>query len=246
MGKVNYSAYRRDKAKQLDDLAAIFESNGICNDANPIRKAAGQCRQAKERDKCWGYDINRLLFHVDKIRHVVPQNIYDISISLDVSVKGEGAETDSIDDPLTDLKIDIAIRGRKDKGKTLICTWHFDRHIDELDAATPKEAHPRYHFQFGGRGMRGLSDLGDALILEPPRLAHLPLDGILAIDFLLSNYCPDKWKQLREDNQYVNLIRDSQQLFWKPYANVITTAWNPPNGRLKWHPHHIWPQLVSA
>ncbi|MFA6055088.1 MAG: hypothetical protein WC769_06930 [Thermodesulfovibrionales bacterium] len=246
MGKVNYSAFHRNTAKHLNDLASIFESNEICTDVSPLRKAAVQCRRSKDKDKYWGYDIDRLIFYVGAARHVTPKGVHDIIVALDVSVKGECGEAASTDDPLTDLTIDMTIQGRTDNNKTLICTWHLDRHIDVDTSAVPKEAHPRYHFQFGGRGMKGLSDLGDALILEPPRLAHPPLDGILAIDFVLSNFCPDKWRQLRQNNQYVNLIIEAQQLLWRPYANVITSAWNPVGEELRWLPHHIWPQLVSA
>ena len=246
MAKVNYHSVHRDRAKQLDDLASILEAESVCKDVSSLRSAADQCRNRDRKNKLWGYDISGLLFDVNDVRHVVPSGVYDVRLSLDVSVKGECQLKDSIDDPLTYLQIDMMIQGRKEKDKILICTWHFDKHVSEKGGSVPDEAHPCYHFQFGGRGMRHLTDLGESLILSPPRLAHPPLDGILAIDFVLSNFCAIQWQQLKKNNQYATLIMEAQRLFWRPYASIISSAWNPPSENVKWQPHHVWPQLVTA
>lgn len=70
--------------------------------------------------------------------------------------------------------------------------------------------------------------LGDTLLLDPPRLMHPPMDGILAIDFVLANYAGKIWKSLRDDEQYKRLVVPQFEKIWKPYFGSVTDSWINP------------------
>jgi hypothetical protein len=57
---------------------------------------------------------------------------------------------------------------------------------------------------------------------------HPPMDGILAIDFLLANYAGTTWMLLRDNAQYVNLIAPQFERIWKPYFSSVAGSWMNP------------------
>lgn len=74
--------------------------------------------------------------------------------------------------------------------------------------------------------------LGETFFVDPPRLMHPPMDGILAIDFLLANYDGAMWKQLRDDGQYANLVNAKLKELWEPYFKSIAGSWYNPREKL--------------
>jgi hypothetical protein len=124
-----------------------------------------------------------------------------------------------------------------------------DRILKRAKDNEPSEIHPRYHFQFGGEEILDRIDnlnidFGSSLFMEPPRFPHPPLDIILGIDFVLSNFYGRKWKELNQDTTYRNIVKEAQDRFWKPYAMAIASKWsNTINS--DWQSRDIWPQLIS-
>src|SRR5690606_22254631 len=108
----------------------------------------------------------------------------------------------------------------------------------------PNDCHPIYHLQFGGRKLeKKYLDFGNALILDTPRVVHYPMDVILGVDFVLSNFFSASWRKLRQDGEYVNLVRDYQSYFWKPYAHSNASHWKPfAQHEISWDPVSILPQ----
>ena len=49
------------------------------------------------------------------------------------------------------------------------------------------------------------------LVIIVPRLVHPPLDGILAVDFVLSNYFGSQWANLCDEPEYQKIIRAVQE-----------------------------------
>jgi hypothetical protein len=104
-------------------------------------------------------------------------------------------------------------------------SWHFDRHpdkkLDGKNEENPSFDHPLYHLHFGGKEInQGQIEYGGVLILEAPRLLHPPMDIVLAVDFVLSNfYSRDSGKvnSLRDDPQYQKIVKRSKDRFWKPF-----------------------------
>ena len=231
----------------MRDLSSILERHRLLYDTSPLKNAAAYCGKSKPAGKnSWGYSVNRLIFRLVPNYCVLPSKIAELNLIMDVNLCGSCVEDKDSVDPLCLLAFEIAIEGKDTSGKPLYFFWYMDRHELKSGDTPPDNVHPRYHFQHGGRILKQKQlSHGDNLFLEPPRIAHPPLDAILGVDFLLSNFLGNKWKKLKlEDNQYNNLVQKSQELFWKPYMTVAMKAWGTNTGQATWQANHNWPQIV--
>jgi hypothetical protein len=232
--------FRNTQARELDRLAILLgKYRNICPNTGPLHTAAKQCRSFPKKSDLWGYKLDRLQFYVEKPRHTFPENISDtLVVELSVTVEGKCHPVKS-DDPFEQLAVNIVVSGKNPYQPENICAWHLDRHID----SESEVVHPLYHFQYGGNRMEHLKDdLGRVLLLETPRLVHPPMEAVLAIDFVLSNFVGATWKQIKEekDGTYRNMVAEAQERFWYPYAESIAARWGKPpkDSRV------LWPTLI--
>lgn len=107
--------------------------------------------------------------------------------------------------------------------KQYMCSWHLD-----LDPGTERRyMHPRYHLTYGGKNMRDelkqdKESFGKLLLMATPRIPMAPLDGILAIDFVLNHfYKNDMIIDVLNDSRYKEAVRASQTRIWGPYYKSI-------------------------
>lgn len=170
-----------------------------------------------------------------------------ISLYLNLELDGICCSDEKNFDPFKKLILDIIIKGRISQNKEVICCWHLNRHIFEEGDNEPEEVHPCYHLQFGGNRLLEWIDVPNSdqniLLIEPPRIPHPPLDIVLGVDFVLSNFYGRKWKNLREEIIYIKLVEEAQNLFWKSYSTSIASKWEDTLISA-WTPKEIWPQLV--
>lgn len=248
--------YRGQIARELLQLSEILVRYRIVNDVGPLYAAAAGCKSYTQ-DSCWAYNVERLLFRNLGDFSKLPSNIEDIYIELSVSAKGV-CELEEGSDPLISLTIDIKLIGSillpcadDDCGiKNVTSAWHLDRHIAVENDITPKFAHPHYHFQFGGKNMKSLLvddeplPYGAVFIADTPRIAHPPMEAILGIDFVLTNFMDSNSLSFRfEDGEYINLIQAKQVQIWKPHVHSLYQAWENVRADYPWQPDTIWPQL---
>jgi len=215
----------------------------ICSNTYRIYAAAAQCRQASGNS--WRYDLEKLSFRLTNLRHTIPKNVTDVLLELTIKVSGD-CDPDNLIDPFESLEFNILITGkaRPERKVKVISSWHLDR--DEVDEEDGEQEfiHPCYHFQYGGQHMQNPSlDYGAALILESPRIAHPPMDAILGVDFVLTNYFSSSRLDFREEGDYSNLLRTAQKRIWRPYALALAEEWTERSERKRWPPSRIWPQL---
>lgn len=262
--------FHTERANDLRSIAEILIRHNIIRDGGPLLSAATKCQQVKD-GAYYEYEIPHLLFHdlpQGVMHHARPQNLQatDFCIDLKVDLCGVVLEGNAIEDPFTYLVVDLFISGQmltEDCSlRTLKCAWHFDRNEEEEAEEkvnskkrrkndAPKKGrspavHPIYHFQHGGQRVWDLSNYGEQLLLEPPRIAHPPLDGILAIDFVLSNYLGDSWKKLRDqEHRYDEIVKEAQRRCWRAYALTSASLWQNQacDG---WQADAIWPQLAAS
>ena len=218
-------------------FAECIDKTGCCHDSGPLRRAAHACSTAQNDE--WGYSCQGLQFTIEPPRQTLPANA-PRPLVLRVSSEFVGICNDSSHDSFRSMAVNFEVVSDAGPEQGYL-SWHFDRHID---GANPShELHPRYHFQHGGhRTKANARDLGHLLIMAPPRLPHPPMDALLAVDFALSHFSPLHWKALKQDQTYVNLIKDAQLRLWRPYMAALSTAWD---GSM----HHangldLWPNLV--
>ena len=178
-------------------------------------------------------------------RHLSHSNIDNLRLyfSVDLNIDYEKIVED--EDPFEKLEFNIyAYANDLDTNREVVYSLHLDRHIFEKDDAIPDEVHPMYHFQFGGRKLKEkVSDYGQALFFDSPRISYHPMDFILGLDFLLSNFFPNIWKSLQKEGRYINILQKYQKYFMQPYYQSIANSFDrslPQN----WNAQEIYPQLI--
>lgn len=75
------------------------------------------------------------------------------------------------------------------------------------------------------------------MFIDTPRLLHFPLDFILGIGFLTSNFFPAAFGYLCEEREFVKLNNQYQEIIWKPYYHTMANHWKPfEQGAITWSP----------
>lgn len=234
-------------ASDLRRLSEILNDNRILTSSGILDQAASQCAgKLKKADEefLWSYEIDNLEFILvsnDCLRHCLPIKASEVYVSVSANIAGICSNDTSTEDPLSSLGIKIVVFGLDRSGVVIKNSWHLDRHPQKNPSVF---IHPLYHFQYGGRVLDDIKNHGEHLILETPRIPHFPLDGILAIDFVLSNYYGELWSNLKEEPEYKRIIENSQKRLWRPYCIAAASRWIPTES--DWGYEYILPQLLRA
>jgi len=233
---VRKNKVRHEQAATLNKLANILARLGVCHNLTPITIAANdlndetrpipipkECKFADNRN-AWGYRIDKLMFKSNSSpKKTRPRENAPLEIECNIHLVGDMNDFNESDlDPLKHLEFELLFKQGKSKS-----SMHLDRHLESDGDSKPKEIHPNYHFQYWGYEMKDIENIGDVLLLEPPRMPHYPMDIVLGVDFIVSNFIPDKWKELMNDGGYLGLLRESQKKFLMQYYSVIVN-----NGKL--------------
>lgn len=76
---------------------------------------------------------------------------------------------------------------------------------------------------FGGQIMENVN-LGDVLLLPAPRISYPPMDIVLGIDFILSNFVEKKvYNELRCDPQYKSAVKMLKQDYGNHIYSLLPT-----------------------
>ena len=169
----------------------------------------------------WGYEFAGLEFNLDfsELRHSKPEDAELDTVELSVSLSGACLDKAAQNDPFTHLSVNIAVHGLSKDAEPLLSAWHLDKHQGDESLFD----HPNYHFHHGGRKIWEWKDFdyGSHLLLESPRLDHKPLDGILAVNFVLANFAGAAWQTLKaEEARYMELIHDAEKRCHLAYAHA--------------------------
>jgi hypothetical protein len=219
---------RKKISSDLQALASVLEKHQAHIFANPevLRSSANQVVRGG-RPNAWHYEVPPFVMRVPSPQQTFPRGCGELEIELQLEVDGE-CNPDEAGDGITHLIMDLKVSS----GATgAMCAWHFDRHIgDENDG--DGEAHPLYHFQHGGKAVEPVYGMfGMSLFLPAPRLPFPPMDAILSIDFVISNFCGEAWRNLRNDTEYLRLLRGAQKQLWRPYMQRLAEWWKPAGAR---------------
>lgn len=151
----------------------------------------------------------------------------------------------------------VEVEGVLEAGDSLIELqdhWRIDSEMDQSPTDLSilsgvgggREPHPSFHFQRGGHAQDAFADqsgfvpglhtvLGSGtwkcLMQYPgPRIAVLPFDPILAIDFCIAQNDGLLWGRLRNVPEYYSIIVRSQERLWKPFLEKL----NEQRARRRW------------
>ncbi|AVH33417.1 hypothetical protein AL475_15985 [Vibrio fluvialis] len=103
--------------------------------------------------------------------------------------------------------------------------WHLDFHHHK--GAATDFIHPNFHLHNGGQKVKdAVIDYGELVLLDAPRLLHPPLDLFLAFDMVLTNFFKRRiWANFRANTSYQEIIKASQEKWWKDYYSQIADYW---------------------
>jgi len=185
----------------------------------------------------------------DLPRHLSHSNIDNLRLyfSVDLNIDYKKIEEDK--DPFEKLEFNLYAYGvnkNNKNGSELVYSLHFDKHIFKEGDNISKEVHPMYHFQFGGRKLKEKKiDMGQALFFDAPRIMHHPMEFILGLDFVLSNFFPHIWEKIKQEVEYINILKKYQEYFILPYYKSIVNYFDRTINQIPWNPQEIYPQLVQ-
>ncbi|MFA6245293.1 MAG: hypothetical protein WC615_00040 [Mucilaginibacter sp.] len=246
-------AFRKVLAKEYVTLKSILEKYQI--DSKPIDKAITELKDEKflpgtedwEPDPLnWGYSVRNMVFEESTSSVQYPKNIKRLKITFGITcVSVFNGDSTQILDPFKHLEFNIVAEGFNKTTVRHVVSFHLDRHLDVGNK--PDEAHPIYHFQFGGRKLKEAEEqnFGSSLILDSPRMMHYPMDLIMGIDFLTSNFAPAKWSKLRKDRDFIILLNKAQQRIMKPWVHSLANHFKlNSDGNFNFDPKVICPQLA--
>jgi hypothetical protein len=241
-------AVRRERAHELEIFARLLEKMNLGR-VQQIHEVISNLRDETERFpspgetdyNCWGYTIYDLIFNIQNFpkRHVKP-NIDIMQLSIDIDLLSRLDDWGKLKDPLIKLNFKVKISGVY-SGQKYSVGFHIDRHEDNGS----EEVHPIYHLHYSP-DVGENTNLGNVLSLDAPRIMHAPIDLILGIDFVLSNFSPSTWNKLRNEFEYIALCRRYQDSLWKPYVHAWASGWKYEfTDKCSPSPESICPHLVS-
>lgn len=223
--------------RDIRSLLTLIDQNWNknINDTKPLTKAVSNCSK-NSTDKMWSYALNSLMFrNIDIGGNARPLKLNsknsEITIELSVDSSGVFINDNLIKDPLNSLSLIIKIQGvYEDKSKNDVIDLFSSWHLDKGGGSTKRGfIHPEYHINFGGKSMTKVIDMnfGNLLLVGSPRIAHMPLDGILAIDFIIKNFYEEKnHKKLTDLDAYQRIQKNAQYRVWRPYAIALSSHWS--------------------
>lgn len=241
-------AYILAMASDLTALAEILEKEGI--DTSQFYTISGQLKQPPLKYKS-ATPFKIYIKDDDKFPKKLSHknSAKNLELLFDLDIECDSARFLSKEDPFIKYSFNIVIKGKNknNANSKLIYAIHFDKHNlkEEKEGNTPNQAHPAYHFQFGGNRLEDEEklDSGRALFLDAPRIMHHPMELILGIDFILSNFFPTIWNKIKPLPAYKKILKKYQKDFILPYfKSVVEHFEDTPT---IWNTQEIYPQLVQ-
>ena len=235
--------YIIDMASDLEKLAELLTKEGI--ETSQIYAICGQLNN-KHALK---YTLSPFKISIKddekfpkRLSH--KKNAKNLELYFDLNIECDITSFLDKKDPFSQYAFNVVIKGKNksNANSKLIYAIHFDKH-DTTQSSN--QAHPAYHFQFGGNKLEDEErlDSGRALFLDAPRIMHHPMELILSIDFILSNFFPVIWNKIKPLPAYKRILRKYQKDFILPYFKSIVEHFEDvPNA---WTSKDIYPQLIG-
>lgn len=194
-------------AAEVKVIADILKREKLCSDISPLTR---YCNKGE-------YRVEELKFNISEVPRNTSPDIELLEVLLNVYFK----ETQD-DIPMSNYYFRITAQGLDSNANLIKSSWHLD-----YDSNNNQEfIHPHFHLTWGGNTIKSLN-LGDVLLLPTPRISYPPMDIILGIDFVLSNFIKkDKFSKIQSYSQYQTAVKNAQEKYWKPYMLSIASHWD--------------------
>lgn len=227
----------------INRFAIYLHKNKICPDITPILNGMRSIQNGGKKGEVKSLVIEKLklnLMKLDADGINLPKNtkpdLVRWYIILDVSIPL--VDTNMPDCDFSGYSFRFQIVGEDEKGNSYYDAWHLDydksycpkeARLDEIkgkkEKNEPEYIHPWFHLTHGGDAIKD-KDHGELLSIIVPRIAYPPMDLVLGIDFLLSNFVKKtKYLQIQSDGQYKSSVSAAQEWLLKPYILSIAHNW---------------------
>lgn len=196
----------------------------------------------------WGYSIKDFVIEIDVSNSIqYPKTVKNAILQFSIDLTGEYYDlSKELKDPFKRLEFNIVVEGKSRRKRDHILSCHLDRHIEGGNPSN--EVHPIYHFQIGGRKLGDYNingkNFGNHLIIDNPRFMHYPMDFISGLDFVLSNFAPEVWRQLKKDPRYIKVLKCAQERTLKPFIASFANHFGFHVINNDWITKDICPQIV--
>ncbi len=236
-------SFRKERASELERMAQLLDKC-IGKDVNTssIYKAINELKNTSfiptlkdgsRNQNIWGYDIEDFEMTLDTLKHVKPKDITKGKVYLSIKLRAFVDSWSDMNDPFVELGFNVFIKGIAEK--IYHFGFHIDRHCSAFDSFEP---HPIYHLHYNINPTESENyDSGTIMHLDTPRLLHYPLDFILGIGFLTSNFFPTAFNLLIDERDYLKLHSIYQERILKPYFHTLANHWRPfEANNITWSP----------
>ena len=202
-----------NKGTDLQHIADILQKEKICSDTTPLHKAIGELKNG-------AYNLQKLKLKIDVVPNNTRPSVKSLEVLLNVQITENKYNENNICNAVSNYNFSIEILGRNGK-QAVYSSWHLD-----FDNVTESEyIHPSFHLTYGGKAMKTV-ELGDVLLLPSPRISYPPMDAVLGIDFVLSNFVKKEiYNRIKVNSQYKAAVKHSQQRLWRPYMLSLAKHW---------------------
>lgn len=243
--------FRTTRATELEigakRLESVFGSDinmtPIYNAIYDLKTRAPRLKDGSTDTDYWGYSIEDFKIPIDTTKHLKPKNVSNDSVELilNMGVIADFKKWNTLADPLIELNFNVTIRGLSADGEHFFC-FHIDKHDPSVQTNEP---HPTYHLQYSANPYDDdCFNYGSTFHLDTPRIIHYPLEFILGVGFLTSNFCPDAFELLMDDGYFQGLYCKYQQSILKPYFHSISNLWKSDGSSIVWDSRQICPSLI--
>lgn len=197
----------------LLQVGNILQKEKICLDITPINLAISELKKGV----C---NLQKLKLRINDVPNNTHPSVKSLEVLLTVQIAENKLGENDIYEVVNNYNFLIVISGKNGE-QTVQSSLHLD-----FDKGSGSEyIHPSFHFTYGGKEMKSMK-LGDVLLLPAPRITHPPMDAVLGIDFILSNFLKkDLYDKIRSNSQYKAALKHSQQRLWRPYMLSLASHW---------------------
>ncbi|MHB1922948.1 MAG: hypothetical protein ACYCOO_12010 [Chitinophagaceae bacterium] len=230
--------FKDARKKEINDYLNIVSNYGISYSKIDYKNTLPETH--------WGYCIENLKIPVEIsiLKHIRPLGFSNVEIIVDLELESQIIEWENLNDPFTSLSFKSLLKGTNNVTQKIhYLSFHVDRH----NGSPTNAAHPLYHLQYLQNAKakpKDDFDHGDSLQLDAPRMMHFPMELVLGVSFLLSNFSPINYDKLIQNRQYINLCKVYQQRVWRPYINSLDNFWTTNEHQRIWDPKLNCPYLV--
>lgn len=208
----------RNLQTELNMIARILQKRRLCKDTTPITNAI------QKNDK--GYsccNIENLEIILPVPGNIIPSNIKHLVAIITVKSDNIQAHETDIVHMFNNYYFNIQFVGNRPEEEN---RYYSSIHLDYEASDTSNYIHPWFHLTYGGHGVKHI-DNGRLMVLPTPRIPIWPMDFILGLDFILSNFLnkEDYNRWFIDDSNYKSSLKNSQYNIWRPYILAIAHHW---------------------